>query len=472
MAKSSSQPVIVWFRQDLRLEDNPALYYAAQQGQVLPVFIRENHPMCQWPLGGASRCWLHHALKALQKDCAGRLIIQSGDPSELLAQIAYENNAQAIYWNRRYEPHNIQKDCQIKQALQDQGLSVKSFKASLLIEPWENLKGDQTPYRVFTPFYRQAIKQMDSVQTLAYPKALCWAESNSNSLSVEKLELLPKQNWHQSLCGHWDISAKGAQKRLQDFVQQALLEYQVARDRPDKQGVSYLSPYLNFGQISPQQIWQATYQQELTDSVAAFQRQLIWREFSYHVLYYFPSIPAVNFKSKFDNLPWRDDKTSLERWQMGETGVPIVDAGMRQLWQTGYMHNRLRMIVGSFLVKNLLIHWRHGENWFWDTLFDADLANNSLGWQWVAGTGLDAAPYFRIFNPVTQGEKFDPDGCYTRYYVPELKNLPNRYLMKPWQASQTVLNQANIKLGYHYPEPLVDLKESRKRALDAFHRLS
>lgn len=471
MMSSNNSPIIVWLRNDLRIEDNPALYYAAQKAQVLPVFIWDDQNAGRYALGGASQCWLYYALQSLQHELEGHLLIQRGEPQQVLLQLVDMVSAQGVYWNRAYEPWCIKRDHAIKQNLKAKGVTAKSFKASLLLEPWENLKKDGTAYRVFTPFYKQALGELHPRKPLSSNDNLDLARP-PQSLSIQDLGLLPASNWHESLCQHWTITELGARQRLQSFLQTAIDDYKANHDRPDRSGVSRLSPYLNFGQISPQQIWHATCQVTANDSVKAFQRQLIWREFSYHLLYYFPSLPERNFKTQFDHFPWRNDKEVLQRWQMGMTGIPFVDAAMRELWHTGYMHNRLRMVVGSFLVKNLLMHWHYGERWFWDTLFDADLANNSVGWQWVAGTGLDAAPYFRIFNPVTQGEKFDPEGRYTRFYVPELNELPQRYLMKPWQAPDSVLKQAGVRLGETYPHPLVDLKHSRQRALDAFHQLT
>lgn len=472
MTNTKTQPpIIVWLRQDLRLQDNPALYHAAQQGPVLPVYIWDEHNPGNHILGSAARCWLYYALQSIQQALNHQILILEGDPKQLLPQLIENEKAQAVYWNRCYEPWCIDRDRIIKEQLQSQNITVQSFKASLLLEPWENVKKDGTAYRVFTPFYNQAQNLLLPNKPLPAPDECQLATPKTPCVNIEQLPLLPRINWHQTLCDSWTISESGAHERLVYFIHEAIDSYQSHRDRPDKAGVSRLSPYLNFGQISPNQIWHATKQLPQNNSINAFQRQLIWREFSYHLLYYFPGLPNSNFKTKFNQFPWRYDQQALQRWQMGMTGIPFIDAAMRELWHTGYMHNRLRMVVGSFLVKNLLQHWHHGERWFWDTLFDADLANNSVGWQWIAGTGLDAAPYFRIFNPVTQGEKFDPNGYYTYHYVPELKHLPLRYLMKPWQAPLHVLQKAGIQLDKDYPRPIVDIKQSRQRALNAFHNL-
>lgn len=464
--------ILVWLRQDLRLKDNPALYYAAQEGEVLPVFIWDETIAANYQPGSASQYWLHHALVNLKNCLEGRLLVMQGEPLELLERCIKDYAIDAVYWNRLYEPHLVERDRHIKSKLQKIGMPVSSFQAHLLWEPWEVLKADGTPYRVFTPFYKQTCRLDGPEQPLSVPESLQLTKLQDSSPAIDTLGLLPHHNWPNKLDSHWTISEQGGHNQLQHFSEYGLADYQTARDRPDQSGVSCLSPYLHWGQLSARQINYAVSQQPSSDSQIAYQRQLVWREFCHHLLYYFPSLPHDNFQTKFNQFPWRDDDEALSRWQMGQTGIPIVDAGMRQLWQTGYMHNRLRMVVGSFLTKNLMLHWHHGELWFWDTLVDADLANNSVGWQWIAGTGIDAAPYFRIFNPITQGEKFDPEGIFVKHYVPELEALSKRYLMKPWQAPQKELDQAGVQLGKDYPYPIVDLKESRQRALAAFKQLS
>lgn len=467
-----SNTIIHWFRQDLRLTDNPALAAAAEEGEVLPIYILDDDNADDYKAGAASRWWLHHSLTALNDSLDGKLQVYQGDPQKILPELLERTEAGAIYWNRCYEPWRIQRDKEIKKKLQDNDIEVQSFNGSLLWEPWKILKSDYTPYRVFTPFYRKGcLKAEPPREPLAKPKSLKLAEDTDNKTSIDDLKLLPKIRWDEQLEPHWTIGEKGAYQRMEKFFEEGIDHYKKGRDFPAKPYVSRLSPHLHFGEISPNQIWYAVNALGENDNIDHFCSELGWREFSYSLLYHFPDITHKNLQEKFDAFPWKEDKKALKRWQQGQTGYPIVDAGMRELWQTGFMHNRVRMIVGSFLVKNLLLHWHHGEHWFWDCLVDADLANNSASWQWIAGCGADAAPYFRIFNPVTQGKKFDPDGEYVRHYVPELKDLPDANLFSPWEAPAKVLKDAGIKLGEDYPEPIVDLKESRQRALEAFQSL-
>jgi deoxyribodipyrimidine photo-lyase len=296
-------------------------------------------------------------------------------------------------------------------------------------------------------------------------------ECNNLRKTIDHLNLIPAIPWHKKIIDQWPIGEQGAQKKLQTFLRKGLENYQDGRDYPSLSSTSKLSPYLHFGEISPNQAWHAVRSHGENENVEHFCRELGWREFSYHLLYHNKDLPKKNLQKKFNFFPWRFDENDLNKWQKGKTGIPIVDAGMRELWQTGYMHNRVRMIVGSFLVKNLRIHWHYGERWFWDCLVDADLANNSASWQWIAGCGADPVPYFRIFNPVTQGKKFDPKGLYTRQYVPELKKITNEYLFNPWEAPHNILKSAGVDLGSNYPNPIVDLKKSRKDALTAFQSL-
>jgi deoxyribodipyrimidine photo-lyase len=463
--------VIHWFRQDLRLHDNPSLVAAAEQGTVLPVYILDDANANEASMGQASRCWLHHSLQALQQSLHGKLLLAAGDPITILLKLVQQYAVQAVYWNRCYEPWRIKRDKAIKQQLQAAGIEVHSFNGSLLWEPWEIKKGDGTSYKVFTPFYRQACNIGLVREPLPKPRKLNLSHELAPGMTVADLTLLPRINWDQKVLSSWQVGERGANERLQVFLTQDLNGYKQGRDFPAAGNISRLSPHIHFGEISPGQIWYAAKQQPPSDDLEHFLRELCWREFSYHLLYYFPELPTKNLQAKFDSFAWRDDDAALQRWQQGQTGYPIIDAGMRELWQTGYMHNRVRMIVGSFLVKNLLLHWHHGYAWFWDCLFDADLANNSASWQWIAGCGADAAPYFRVFNPVTQGQKFDPQGDYTRCFVPELAQMPDKYLFNPWQAPVSVLQQAKVVLGKTYPEPIVDLAWSRKRALEVFAKL-
>ena len=466
--------VIMWFRQDLRLSDNPALLNAIQQGRVLPVFILDEGN--DWSIGGASRWWLHHSLLALNESLQGNLWILCGDAAELLPQLAREHSASHAFWNRCYEPSIIRRDSLIKEQLTAVGITATSSNGSLIWEPWENLKQDGTPYKIFTPFYKYAIANN--------PPAAPSPAANANFDTVkclqgknriDDLNLLPEINWYEQIASQWQPGELGARQRLQNFTENGLYDYRDGRDYPAKRSVSMLSPHLHFGEISPREAASVVKQAGDIDSneeqAAHFIRELAWREFSYYTLYHFPHICQQNMKSQFDRFPWVKDQKSLCLWQQGQTGFPLVDAGMRELWQTGTMHNRVRMIVGSFLVKNLMIHWLEGARWFWDCLLDADLANNSCSWQWVAGSGADAAPYFRIFNPVTQSTKFDPEGSYIRKYVPELNGLSNKAIHDPSSAAASELEKAGVILGEHYPRAIVDLKESRVRALDAYKAL-
>ena len=463
---------IVWFRQDLRLSDNPALTFASQMGSILPIYILDDKNPSQHAMGAASRWWLHYSLKSLNTSLNNKLSIYEGNAIDVLTDIIIRHNVKAVFWNRCYEPWRMDRDAKIKNNLKKMGIDVISYNGSLLWEPWTIKKDDGETYKVFTPFYRKGCLQNEAPRKpLVAPKIAQLKYDQENSLRLEQLNLLPRNKWGNKLEKHWKIGEKEGQIRLWKFIHKGLSEYKDGRNFPAKPNVSRLSPYLHFGEISVNQLWFTI--RSISDSKDSdnFCSELGWREFSYSQLYKYPDLPVKNLQKKFDNFPWITDEKSLDAWKKGETGVPMVDAGMRELWETGYMHNRVRMIVGSFLIKNLRIHWHHGERWFWDTLVDADLANNSASWQWVAGCGADAAPYFRIFNPVTQGLKFDPDGNYVRTYVPEIASLPNKYLNNPWDAPEHIMKEADIKLGSTYPKPIVDLKLSRLSALEAFQSL-
>lgn len=463
--------IIFWFRQDMRLDNNPGLYKAFQLGKVLPIYILDDINPKDHSLGRASKVWLHHALKSLDKDLKGSLQVFKGNPLTILKALISKHTISHIFWNRCYEPWRMTRDTEIKKTLEFDNLTIQSFNASLLWEPWEILKKDQTPYRVFTPFYRKGCLFASS------PKEPCPLPENMDMIfekkesSIDDLNLTPKNLWGQSIIQNWDISEKGAKKTFKDFLQQGLDQYKEGRNFPAKPFVSRLSPYLHFGHISPHYLWHTIKPLSDDENIDHFLSEMGWREFSNNLLYFNQSLPFENLQPKFNNFFWNDDALLLNAWQKGLTGIPFVDAGMRELWQTGYLHNRVRMVVGSFLVKNLRLHWHHGERWFWDCLFDADLANNSTSWQWVAGCGADASPYFRIFNPVTQGQRFDPEGEYTKKYIPELANLPTKYLFNPWESPNEILKSAGVQLGKDYPFPIVDLKKSRKEALNAFSSL-
>lgn len=449
---------IFWFRKDLRLSDNPGLYEAAMYGNVLPLFIVDDTE----DMGSASQWWLYHSLKSLNQSLNNGLHIYVGDQEKLLPHIAKKNDIKTVYWNKSYEPEQIQKDSRIEVLFQQIGIECKTSSAYLLWEPSTIGKA----YKVYTPFYKNGCLNAEP------PRRPIPAPEIINTLpEAHKDQFFHKEPWHKKIEAHWNIGEEAAQSRLTHFLSNGLEGYKENRNSPSTDGTSRLSPHLHFGEISINQVWYSVQTQRSSGiqdaDIDCFLSELGWREFCYHLLDHFPELPSKNFQKKFDEFPWQYDENLLKAWQKGQTGHPIVDAGMRELWQTGYMHNRVRMIVASFLVKNLLIHWHCGRDWFWDCLVDADLANNSANWQWVAGCGADAAPYFRIFNPVLQGEKFDSEGLYTRHFVPELKLLPNKYLFKPWQAPSEVLKAAGIVLGKNYPLPIVDLDSSRKRALQA-----
>ena len=468
-----SRPLsICWFRQDLRLSDNPALCAAAARGDVLPVYILDDENAGEDAMGAASRWWLHHSLTALKESLGGALYVGAGDALALIPALVRDTGASAVFWNRSYESWRIARDSALKTALNDAGIAAESHNGALLWEPWEVKKGDGTPFKVFTPFYRRGCLAATPPRLpLSIPEIHVTPDAPDSEIAA--LGLLPDQDWGEMLTPHWRIGEAGARERLADFLDHGLAGYKDGRNLPAAPNVSRLSPHIHWGEISVNQIWHAARDRvDLPESdVDNFCSELGWREFSHALLYFNPQLKRRNLQTKFDGFDWRDDAGLLRAWQCGRTGIPFVDAAMRELWQTGYMHNRMRMVTGSFLVKNLRLHWHHGESWFWDCLVDADHANNSASWQWIAGCGADAAPYFRVFNPVTQGEKFDPDGLYTRRYVPELATLPKTYLFAPWTAPQAVLDAAGVRLGDTYPRPVVDLKESREAALAAFSAL-
>lgn len=474
----SNQIAIVWFRQDLRISDNPALNYAVQKGRVLPIYILDDENAQEDNLGAASRVWLHHSLLLLNQSLEGQLKVFRGNALDIITLLTETLDNLSFSWNRCYEPWRIQRDSIIKSYLNSKKVGCHSFNASLLWEPWTILKNDQTPYKVFTPYYKNGCLGITPRATQPSPQNLSFfLGAIESSVSINDLNLIPLENWPQSAIGHWQVGELAANQKFENFIADSLCDYQQGRDFPALQSTSSLSPHLHFGEISPQQIWQRLALESMhnhSDNLAHFKRELGWREFSYYQLYHWPDLPRSEFNPRYLNFQWQQDEGNLKLWQQGKTGIPIIDAGMRELWQTGTMHNRVRMLVASFLVKNLLVDWREGAAWFWDCLFDADLASNSASWQWCAGCGADAAPYFRIFNPVLQSEKFDPNGEYLSWYCPELVKLPTRFIHKPWLASDAVLLEAGITLGVDYPFPIVDLKLTRERALDWYkqHRLT
>lgn len=477
-----SDAAIVWFRRDLRLADNPALNTAAQRhGQVIPVFIDDRNAERPWAPGSACRVWLHHSLAALQRSLQAldsELVIRRGDSATVLAALAAETGAAAVYWNRLYEPQAIARDRRIKQALREASLHAQSFNAALLAEPWEVATGDASPYRVFSPFWRNLGKR-DMAAPLATPQSLPPLPAGTAGSPLAELALTPDTAWDTGIREAWQPGEQGAMARLRQFMETALERYGEDRDRPDLPGSSRLSPHLHFGEIGPRQVWRAISDARASlpaagaKSATSYLRELGWREFGHHILYHFPHTPEQPLNPRFEAFPWDAEYAgALAAWRCGQTGIPLIDAAMRELWHSGWMHNRVRMVVASWLTKNLLIPWQEGARWFWDTLVDADLANNTLGWQWASGCGADAAPYFRVFNPLRQSQRFDPDGTYIRRWVPELAGLTVPHVHAPWQAPANVLAAAGVRIGRDYPaQPQADLQESRRRALAAYERI-
>ena len=473
----SPAPVIVWFRQDLRLTDHPALTAAIKSGApVIPVYVLDDDNAGPWKMGRASRWWLHYSLLSLNESLSGHLACFRGDARKVIADLVRTTKARGIYWSRCYEPWCVKRDTEIKNDLEDAGIEAQSFNGSLLFEPWTIKKDDGTPYKVFTPYFRRGcLNAPPPPEPLSAPRKITFAARPPNAISVPDLKLLPAKpepRWDKKMEAYWAIGENGAQKQLKHFLENGLKGYKEGRDYPSQDHVSRLSPYLHFGEISPRTVWHSIRARMVADHAEIdgnhYLSEMGWREFSYSLLFFNHDLPTTPLQTRFASFPWRKSDKNLKAWQTGMTGYPIVDAGMRELWETGYMHNRVRMIVGSFLVKHLLLHWKHGEEWFWDCLVDADLANNAASWQWIAGCGADAAPYFRIFNPVGQGEKFDARGQYVRRWCPELAKLPDDLIHKPWEAPPLILKQAGVTLGITYPKPIVDHKAARERALTAF----
>lgn len=462
---------LVWLRNDLRLADNPALAAAhARAETVIALYIHETDAGLRAP-GGAARWWLHQSLSDLAPRLARQgiaLRVEAGEAETVLETVIRETGAQAILWNRRYAPAARLLDARIKQNLRQSGLDVASFPGNLLAEPWTVTTGQGAPYSVFTPFWKN-LRNAHIARPLPAPTGL-----PVDAAAVDGSYRAPA--WSEKLRPYWRIGEEAAQETLSGFLDGMLAHYPDQRNYPARDATSRLSPHLRFGEISARQMWHAAQaiaqaRPDLAASCDKFLSELAWRDFSYHQLYHRADISSRPMQEKYAVLHWREAPADLAAWQRGQTGIPIIDAGMRELWETGYMHNRVRMLTASLLTKNLLIDWRSGESWFWDCLVDADEASNPASWQWVAGCGLDAAPYFRIFNPATQGERWDEAGDYVRRWVPELAGLPDKWIHMPEGAPPDVLHRAGISLGVTYPKPIVDLKTSRSRALEAFKAL-
>jgi deoxyribodipyrimidine photo-lyase len=484
MSTDSHAPVLVWFRNDHRLSDNPALSAAAAtKSQVLCVDVWDDAPGGMRPLGGAARWWLHGSLKALGEELervGSSLLILRGSALPVIDKLVRETGTSAIYWNRRYGAAEIALDGSIKKHLTDRSIKAHSFNGRLLHEPWEITNQAGKPFQVFTPYLR-AVRSRPIKAPIPAPRMLQGSLRPSTVLdegvSLSGLNLEPSSpDWAGGLRQEWQRGEQAARDRLARFLEAGLKGYAENRDRPGHEGTSRLSPHLRFGEISPRQVWHAVMgevarQPGLEQDAEKFLSEIVWRDFTNQLLHAYPHLPEKPHSSRFESFPWIEDRAALTAWQRGLTGYPIVDAGMRQLWRMGWMHNRVRMIVASFLVKHLLADWRQGEAWFWDRLVDADAANNAFSWQWIAGSRPDSAPFHRIFNPVAQGEKFDPNGSYIRTYVPELSRLPAAFIHKPWEAPSGMLREAGVVLGEIYPAPIVPHGPARERALQAFRSL-
>lgn len=462
-----TRPVIMWFRQDLRTRDHAALNAAAAAGEVICLYVLDDETPGQWRWGGASRWWLHRSLQSLSKNL--KLVLRRGRADAVIADVIQETGAAAVYFTRDYAPWSPALERRVKDTCENAGATCHRFGGYLLHEPESIRNGSGEPYKVYTPFSRACFAAGEPRVPAAAPKPVMW-QGNVSSENVQDWNLLPKRpDWSKGFETEWQPGEEGARAGLSGFLDEGLAQYAEGRDRPARSLTSRLSPHLHWGEISPAQCWAAVRgamalaQGKLDVAGEKYLKEILWREFSSHILHHWPELPQTPFREEFSAFPWRNDPEALKKWRQGVTGYPIVDAGMRELWATGTMHNRVRMIAASFLTKDLLVSWTEGAKWFWDTLVDADIASNSANWQWVAGCGADAAPYFRIFNPVLQGEKFDPDGTYVRRWVPELRELPPNVLHRPWEAPSPLRN--------NYPEPMIDHGDARNRALAALKQL-
>lgn len=475
----STHPIIVWFTQDLRLSDNACLHAAVAAGHpIVPVYILDDVTPGEFAMGGASRWWLHQSLASLASSLevlGGKLILRQGEAGKVLEQLVQDTGAQGVYFSRGYAPWSAELEKKVAAQCDAKGIECKRFSGFLLHEPEAIRTGSDGPYKVYTPFSRNCLSRDISRKPRPAPEKIDFYSAEIAGDTLDDLELYAgKPDWAVKFPERWSPGETGAHEKLKDFLENAVGAYNEARNLPDVKGTSRLSPHLHFGEISPLQCWTATHHAVATArgnidrGAHTFEKEILWREFSYHLLHYWPTLPTEPFKPEFANFPWLQNDGHLACWQQGQTGFPIVDAGMRELWATGWMHNRVRMIVASFLIKNLRLPWQAGEHWFRDTLVDADIGANSASWQWVAGCGADAAPYFRIFNPILQGEKFDKHGGYVRRWVPELAAMPDKFIHKPWQAPDEILKKAEVDLGSTYPRPIIDLGQTRDAALAAY----
>ncbi len=467
---------IHWFRQDLRLSQNPSLEALSKKVDlIIPIYILDP----KHRIGSVSKWWLEKSLKNLSDNIEkknGKLKIFIGDPSDIIQSLIINRNIESFYWNRLYDSYSITRDKKIKSLLKSEDIDCETFNGYLLNEPWEIKNKSGGFFKVFTPYWRycneitRKKKPNKKIQNIKF-----YNFNLKNSKNIKDLNLTNKKlKWTDKIHKHWSPGENNAQLQLQEFINKKADSYSVGRDRPDQNLTSKLSPYLHFGEISPMDIYnQVGISKKInSQNKDKYLAELGWRDFSYNLLYHYPDMTKNPIQNKFNKFPWLNDNKNLKRWQKGLTGIPIVDAGMRQLYETGWMHNRVRMIVGSFLTKNLLLHWKFGEEWFFDTLVDADIGSNSAGWQWISGCGADASPYFRIFNPILQGQKFDPKGEYVKKYIPELETVSNKFIHNPWEMSEEKQVTCGCKIGKDYPSPIVDLKETRNRALSAFKTIS
>lgn len=475
--------ILLWLSNNLRLHDNPSLVAAIEKAKesdqavtIFPIYIVDTTD--PWPMQGARRWWLHHSLSSLTKSLQpfnAKISFFQGDPKTIIEDLL-KTKTQAVYLSANYCQHDEEQQKAVKKVCDKHEVECRKFAGTLLFDPYNNTNKEGNIYKVFTPYYKHSKSTYPPKDPKAAPnnkdiQAYLAASSIESSLSLSALNLLPSLSWADEFSHHWEPGEKGAHKRLNDAVADIIASYKSTRDIPSLDGTSRLSPHLHFGEISPREVWQTVSRNIEPEDCEPYLRQLVWRDFSYSLIANWKDFPEKSFKEKFEKFPWSKNTKNLTAWQQGKTGYPIVDAGMRQLWHTGWMHNRVRMIVASFLTKHLRIHWHEGAKWFWDTLLDADLANNSAGWQWVAGSGADAAPYFRVFNPTLQSEKFDKKGEYLRTWIPELKNLSDKYIHAPWDAPKDLLKEAGITLGKDYPTPIVEHKEARQAALEAYGKI-
>lgn len=450
---------LVLFKNNLRINDNPLLYFSSKEDTILPAYIYDDINIRA--LGAASKYWLHKSLESLNKDLENRMIFVFGDTLIKLPALVKKYSINKVYLEKPYIHEEIKLYVKLEQILNESGVELISYNCSLLWEPQSILKADKSPYKVFTPFYKKGCLTSTSPEPpLGKPQKINYLDFENNS-SLTDLKLLDNIGWHRKLDNQWEITEKNAHKIFHDFITNKVMNYKKERDYPYLEKNSRLSPFIRFGMISIHRMWNELNSLNFDKSIEHYKSELGWREFSYYLLHHFPYMSTQNFQRKFDNFNWENSNEKLNAWQKGNTGYPIIDAGMRELWETGFIHNRIRMVVGSFLVKNLLIDWRIGEKWFWDCLVDADYASNIASWQWVAGTGADAAPYFRIFNPMLQGKKFDEKGYYTTKYVPELKEAPIEILQNPWETDNK----------FNYPDPIIDYKLSRENALKKYQEI-